>query len=306
MNINVQGMLACGVICDLVTPFRQGCLDIDALVSLVDWQISEDIAAILVCGQAGEATSLTSAERTMVVRTAIGAAAGRVPILVGTGTNATATTIEQTAEALDLGAAAAVIVTPYYSKPSQEGIVQHFRQVADAVDIPVVVCNAPGRTASDLAPRTLERLASIPQVFGLQDCTGDITRLISTPPAISRRLRHYSGHDLTALAFNLAGGAGSISLAANIVPRLVGGLHAALRTGNADMALALAGRINPLLQILEREPGPPVIKQALAIIGSTDPEVRLPLTPVVPDVIGALRMALAEIEATTTGAIRAV
>ena len=292
-----QPTLPAGVFTDLVTPFRDGAVDTEALANLVQWQIQNGISGLVVCGQAGEATSLTREERGLVIRAAIDAANRQIPVLAGTGTNATASTIDLTADAAALGASAAVIVTPYYNKPSQEGIFRHYEQISAAVDIPIIICNAPGYTASDLAPRTLERLAAIPGIVGIQDCTGDIGRLALTLPSLRSRFRHYSGHDLTALPFNLAGGSGSISTVANIAPRFVSAMHDALRTGNLAAAIALDAKVNPIHRILQQEPGPATVKQALAILLGIDPQVRLPLTQIAPDTAAALRMALANLPA---------
>ncbi|MDX3930062.1 MAG: 4-hydroxy-tetrahydrodipicolinate synthase [Shinella sp.] len=287
-------LLTGGTACDLVTPFAEnGELDRVGLMALVEWQILSGISAIAVCGEPGEAATLSREERAAVIRIAVEAAERQVPVIAGTGTNATASTITLTADAKALGADAAMIVTPYYSKPTQEGILHHFEAVAAAVDIPIVICNAPGRSACDLSPRTLERLAAIPSVVGLQDCTGDIGRLVRMPRAVRERLVHYSGHDLTALAFNLSGGAGSISAAANVAPRLVCAMHHALRTGNVDAALALGERLGPLLQVLEKEPGPAAIKHAVHLVHGIGSRVRLPLTSISPDTAAAIRMALA-------------
>jgi 4-hydroxy-tetrahydrodipicolinate synthase len=295
MRYPLQRPLPAGALADLVTPFRNGVVDEVALANLVKWQIRNGIAGIVVCGQAGEATSLTPEERAAVIRIAIEAADNQVPVLAGTGTNATASTIDLTRKARGLGAAAAVIVLPYYNKPSQEGIFRHFEQIAAAVEIPIVVCNIPERTAIDIAPRTLERLAGIESIVGIQDCTGDIARLTMMAPDLRGRFRLYSGHDLTGFAFNLAGGAGSILMAANIAPRFFSAMHEALRTGNLDSAHSLNAGINPILQALEREPGPAAVKQALSIIHGIQADVRLPLTAVSPDTAAALRMALASL-----------
>lgn len=285
--------LPSGAYCDLVTPFHDGLLDLAALEHLVRWQIESGIAGIIVCGQAGEAWSLKPDEREAVIATAIRAADCEIPILVGTGTNCTALTIALTAQAKRLGADAALIVTPYYSKPPQEGIFRHFQVTAAAVHLPIIVCNAPPRTASDLAPRTVERLGDIETIVGLVDCTGDMGRLALTRDGPRGRLRHFSGHDPTAFAFTLSGGSGTFSIAANVAPRLVVAMHVAIATGNIDAAAALHLRLRPLLAALEREPAPAVAKQALQFVAGIDPEVRLPLTEVEPETAASLRTALA-------------
>jgi 4-hydroxy-tetrahydrodipicolinate synthase len=282
--------LPSGAYCDLIMPFTDGTVDTDALSLLIKWQISNGISGIVVCGQMGEATSLTWAERRAVISAAVVAASGQVPVIAGTGTNATETTLAHTIAARELGADAAVIVTPYYNKPSQEGIFRHFEQISAVVDIPLVICNVPGRTASDLSPGTMARLASLPGIAGIQDCTGDLGRLARMPAKERSGLRCYSGHDQTAMAFNLTGGAGTFSAAANIAPRLVCAMHDALTSGNIAAAAALNARLQPIIEILEREPAPAVAKQALQFIHGISAETRLPLTPVEPETAAALRL----------------
>ncbi|MDI7865149.1 4-hydroxy-tetrahydrodipicolinate synthase [Rhizobiaceae bacterium n13] len=282
-----------GAICDLITPFRNGELDRVGFMSLVEWQILNGISGLVVCGQAGEAATLTRSERTTLIELCVDIAEHQVPVLVGTGTSCTESTIALTAEARNLGADGAVIVVPYYNKPTQEGILRHFEAVSVAVDIPIIICNVPSCTAVDLAPQTLERLTTIPQVVAVEDCTGDITRISRAPKALRQRLQFLSGHDVTALTFNLAGGRGTISLAANIAPRLVAAMHYALQTGNTEAAIALGERLGPLLRAIEREDGPAAAKYALQLMHGLSSEVRLPLTAPQPETIAAIRLALA-------------
>jgi 4-hydroxy-tetrahydrodipicolinate synthase len=284
--------LPSGAYCDLVTPFHDGKVDLETLEYLVRWQIDSGISGIVVCGLAGEATSLTESERVAVVGTAIHAAAGDVPVLVGTGTNATASTIAQTTAARRLGADGVVVVTPYYNKPSQEGIFRHIEATAAATTLPIVVCNAPNRTAIDLSPRLTHRLSALPGIVGIVDCTGNIGSMLPAQDEQQSCLRHFSGHDLTSFAFNVAGGFGTVSIAANVAPRLVSAMHVALATGNIQAASALNLRLRPLMEALEREPAPAVAKQALQFVLGTDPETRLPLTPVEPETAAALRLAV--------------
>lgn len=281
-----------GAYCDLVTPFDGGRVDIATLEHLTRWQIESGIAGIVVCGQAGEDTSLFEAEREAVIAAAVRAAAGEVPVLAGTGTNSTASTVALTRAAQHLGADGVFVVTPYYSKPSQEGVLRHLRAVVDAVDLPVVVCNAPQRTAIDLAPRSLRRIGEMPEVAGIADCTGDVGRLGAMNDGHSKTVRHYCGHDLTSFAFNLAGGSGTFSVAANVAPRLVAAMHVAIATGNRDAAAMLYLRLRPLMEVLEREPAACVAKQALHFIAGIDPEVRLPLVEIEPETAAAIRAAL--------------
>lgn len=295
MHSNPGSALPSGAYCDLVTPFHDGKVDLATLDRLVRWQIESGISGILVLGLAGEATALTESERVAVIGTAVKAVGNAVPVLVGTGTSATASTIAQTLAARRLGADAVVVVTPYYNKPSQEGIFRHVEAIAAAAGLPVMLCNAPGRTAVDLTPRLIDRLAALPDIVGIVDCTGDLGRLVPGADRKRARLRHMSGHDLTSFAFNLSGGSGTVSIAANVAPRLVGAMHVALATGNIDTAAALNLRLRPLMDALEREPAPAVAKQALQFVFGIDPETRLPLTPVEPETAAALRHAVSQL-----------
>ncbi|WVT72738.1 4-hydroxy-tetrahydrodipicolinate synthase [Sinorhizobium chiapasense] len=281
-----------GAITALITPFRDGKIDIIGLMSLVEWQIRHGISGIVACGTTGEAPTLSRAERAVVIERCVEVAERKVPVIAGTGTNSTETTIALTAEAKALGADGALIVAPYYSKPSQEGLYRHFEAVAKAVDLPVIVYNIPSRTGVDLMPRTLERLAELPGIVGIKDATGDIGRILSLPAALKSRLHPFSGRDQTALPFNLCGGHGTISVAANVVPRLVVAMHQAITTGNAGAALAIHERLRPLLVALERETNPGPIKYALHLVRALRPDVRLPLTPVAPETAAEIRAAL--------------
>jgi len=284
-----------GAICDLVTPFNGDRVDEAAFADLAEWQINSGISGLLVSGPAGEPWALTDDERTTIIRLAVAVAGGRVPIIAGTGTNCTDTTVARTAEAKTMGAAAAYVVTPYYSKPAQEGLFRHHEAIADRVDLPLIVGVAPHRTAIDLSPRTLERLATLPNVVGIADETGDIARLVAMPAALRQRFALYSGHDLTAMPFTLMGGRGVISSAANLVPRLTVALHQALATGNQQSAQSLQERLSPLFQALEREPSPAAIKYGLSLLRGMSDDVRLPLTPIVAETTAAIRMALAPV-----------
>lgn len=281
-----------GAITAVVTPFRDGRIDTIGLMSLVEWQIRHGISGIVACGTTGEAATLSRAERSTVIERCVEVVESKIPLIVGTGTNCTQTTIELTAEAKALGADAALIVAPYYSKPSQEGIYRHFEAVVRSVDLPVIVYNVPSRTGVDIAPRTLDRLAQLPGVVGIKDATGDIGRFLTSSPAIKARLAQLSGNDLTALPFNLCGGHGTISVAANVVPRLMVSLHHAIATGNGQAALAIHERLQPLFSALERETNPGPIKYALHLARGLSPEVRLPLTTVSPETAAEIRAAL--------------
>lgn len=287
-----HSLLPRGAVCDLVTPFRGGELDRVGLLTLIEWQIRSGICGLVVCGEAGEAPTLTMDERCSVIQTAVEVAERTVPVFVGCGTNSTETTIALTEQARALGAHAALLTVPYYSKPSQEGIFRHVEAVAAAVDIPLIICNAPSRTAVDLAPRTVERLATIGSVVALVDCTGDVSRFAQTGPELRTRLLHYCGHEAAACPFSLCGGGGAFSIAANVTPRLTSALHIALRTGNVDVAYALQERLTPLLTALEAENVVACAKDALSFVLGLSAEVRLPLTPPSLEVQKRLRRAV--------------
>ncbi|MBD9594646.1 MULTISPECIES: 4-hydroxy-tetrahydrodipicolinate synthase [unclassified Ensifer] len=290
--MNMHSLRLEGAITALVTPFRDGKVDVVGLMSLVEWQIRHGISGVVACGTTGEAPTLSRAERAMVIERCVEVAERKIPVIAGTGTNITATTIELTAEARTLGADAALVVAPYYSKPSQEGLYRHFEAVARAVDLPVIIYNVPSRTGVDLAARTIERLAELQNVVGIKDATGDVGRFLSSSPALKARLMQLSGHDQTALPFNLCGGHGTISVASNVVPRLVVAMHQAVTTGNVAAALALHERLRPLLTALERETNPGPVKYALHLVRALSPEVRLPLTQVAPETAAEIRAAL--------------
>ncbi|AHK42412.1 MULTISPECIES: 4-hydroxy-tetrahydrodipicolinate synthase [Ensifer] len=281
-----------GAITALVTPFKDGKVDTVGLMSLVECQIRHGISAIVACGTTGESATLSRAERRMVIERCVEVAEKNVPVIAGTGTNCTETTVELTTEAKTLGSDAALIVAPYYNKPSQEGIYRHYEAVVRAVDLPVIVYNVPSRSGVDIAPRTLERLAQLPGVVGIKDATGDVGRFLASSPSIKAQLCHFSGNDQTALPFNLCGGHGTISVAANVVPRLMVSLHHAITTGNAQAAVAIHQRLQPLFIALERETNPGPIKYALHLARGLSPDVRLPLTTVSPETAAEIRSAL--------------
>lgn len=281
-----------GAVTALITPFKDGKVDAIGLMSLVEWQVRHGICGIVTCGTTGEAATLSRAEWSMVIERCVEVAEKKISVIAGTGTNCTETTIERTAEAKALGADAALIVAPYYNKPSQEGIYRHYEAVVGAVDLPVIIYNVPSRTGVDIAPRTLERLAQLPGIAGIKDATGDIGRFLASSPSLKARLAHLSGNDQTALPFNLCGGQGTISVAANVVPRLMVSLHHAIATGNGQAAIAIHQRLQPLFTALERESNPGPIKYALHLARGLSPEVRLPLTAVSPETAAEIRSAL--------------
>jgi len=282
-----------GAMTALVTPFLHGKLHGMTLSEVVCSQIEAGIDGLVACGTTGESTSLLGNERNAVIGLCVEAAKGRVPVIAGTGTNSTKDTIEFTLAAQDLGADAALIVTPYYNRPSQEGVFQHFQAIARAVEIPIILYNVPSRTGVDLTLDTLERLAEFPNIVGIKDATGDLIRPIALRRRLGDRFIQLSGHDATALAFNLMGGQGTISVVANVVPSLCVDLANACRRGDAKTALAIQQRLQPLIAALELESNPGPVKRAMHVLHGINPDMRLPLVPVSPATAKAIEAALA-------------
>lgn len=281
-----------GAMTALATPFKDGEVDYEGLSTLVEWQVAQGIRGLVPCGTTGEAPTLTWQERTAIIGRCVEIVKGRIPVIAGTGSYATAATIEQTAMAADLGADAALIVTPYYNRPTQEGIVRHFAAIASEVRIPIIVYNVPARTGADLGPQTIERLAAIPAIIGIKDATGDLSRPMAVSRLVGDRFIQLSGHDATALGFNMMGGSGAISVVANVAPQLCADMHEACGRGHFQLARSAQYRLLPLITALERETNPIAVKHALHLLHGTRPEVRLPLTAATAETADAVRMAL--------------
>jgi 4-hydroxy-tetrahydrodipicolinate synthase len=281
-----------GAMTALVTPFSKGEVDLPGLTTLLEWQIEQGIDGLVPCGTTGEAPTLSWEERLDVIARCVKVASGRVPIIAGTGTNSTEATIAFTTAAEAFGADAALIVTPYYNKPTQEGIYRHFEAVARKVRIPIIVYNVPARTGVDLLQETIERLAQIPTVIGIKDATGDLSRPTSLSAALGDRLIQFSGHDSTSFGFNTMGGRGTISVVSNVAPRLCVEMHDACRAGDHHTARAIHHRLRPLIAALELESNPIPVKYALHLALGLSADVRLPLTPVRPETAEAIREAM--------------
>ena len=273
-----------GSLTALVTPFADGGrrLDERAFAGLVEWQVAEGTEGLVVAGTTGESPTLTATEHDRLLRVAVEAAAGRVPVIAGTGTNCTRGSIELTRAAQAAGADAALVVTPSYNKPMQEGLYRNFAAIAGSVDLPILLYTVPCRTGVDIAPDTLARLAAIPNIVGIKDATGDLARPTATARATGAGFLQLSGHDATAAAFNLAGGRGCMSVVSNVAPRLCAALQRACREGDFRAAAAIQARLAPLISALERETNPGPVKLALSRLRpDVSPDPRLPLvTPV--------------------------
>ena len=268
-----------GALTALATPFRDGEVDEQALREMVEWQIQSGIDGLVPCGSTGESATLTHAEHERVVAIVIDQTRRRVPVVAGAGSNSTAEAIRLTASAREAGADGALLISPYYNKPTQEGLYRHFKAIAEAVDLPLILYNVPGRTVADLSNDTALRLAQIPNVVGIKDATADLYRasdLFSRAPA---GFACYTGDDGTAAAFLLMGGHGVVSVTANVVPSAMAALCRAALAGDT----AAVRRINDPLLALHRdlfvEANPIPVKWALAELGRIGPGLRLPLTP---------------------------
>ncbi|HVL83262.1 MAG TPA: 4-hydroxy-tetrahydrodipicolinate synthase [Pseudonocardia sp.] len=269
-----------GSIVALVTPMTaDGAVDHAALERLVERTVSAGTSAIVSVGTTGESATLSVTEHTEVIRRTIDATAGRVPVIAGTGANSTTEAVHLTQAAEKAGADAALLVTPYYNKPPQEGLYRHFRAVAEAVDIPQILYNVPGRTACDLLPSTVERLAEVPNIIGLKEALGDLDRVRDLVALGLDGFALYSGDDATARASMLAGFHGDISVTANVVPEAMARMCAAAVSGDDETAAAIDADLAGLHRALFVEPNPIPVKWALAELGLIEPGIRLPLVP---------------------------
>ncbi len=269
-----------GSIVALVTPMTDdGRIDFDAFKRLIDWHVVEGTDCIGVVGTTGEAPTVSMEENCELIRVAVQHAAGRVPVMAGTGANSTAEAIELTRFAKSVGADCHLSVVPYYNQPTQEGIYRHFKAIAEAVDLPMVLYNVPGRTVADMQPETALRLAQLPGVIGIKEATGDIARAAWLIKHAPKSFAVYSGDDPTAVALILLGGRGNVSVTANVAPRRMHEMCVAALEGDVRRATALHLELLPLHKHLFCEPSPAPVKWALSQLGRCGPHVRLPLVP---------------------------
>jgi 4-hydroxy-tetrahydrodipicolinate synthase len=269
-----------GSLVALITPMRaDGSVDEKKLAEFVDWQIKEGTKGLVPTGTTGESPTLSHDEHKRVVEITVKAAAGRVPVIAGTGSNSTAEALDFTQHAKKAGADMAMLVTPYYNKPTQEGMYLHFSTIADAVDIPIIIYNIPPRSVIDMSPETMGRLAKHRNIVGVKDATANLARPLHTKRHCGADFAQYSGEDHTALAFLAAGGHGCISVTANVAPRLINEMHTLWQEGRIDAAMAIQERLCPLHDALFSETSPGPVKYAASLLGHTDEKVRLPLAP---------------------------
>ena len=266
-----------GSIPALVTPFKNGAVDLDTLKKLVDWQIAEGSTGLVPVGTTGESPTLSHEEHEAVVEAVVKFAAGRVPVIAGAGSNNTVEGIRLIQHAERVGADAALVVTPYYNKPTQAGLIAHYTALHDCCTLPIIIYNIPGRSVVDMSPETMGQLAKLPRIIGVKDATGKIERVSMQRASCGPEFIQLSGEDATALGFNAHGGTGCISVTANVAPRLCAEFQAATLAGDYAKALQIQDRLMPLHEAIFIEPGLAGAKYGLSLLGRCTEEVRLPL-----------------------------
>ncbi len=276
----------------LVTPFKNGQLDIDTLKHLVEWHIAEGSNGLVPVGTTGESPTLTHAEHEQVVEEVVKAAAGRIKVIAGAGSNNTAESIRLVQHAERVGADAALVVTPYYNKPTQRGLVAHYTAIDAASDLPVVIYNIPGRSIIDMTPETMGQLAKLKTIIGVKDATGDVARASQQRATCGADFIQLSGEDASALGFNAHGGVGCISVTANVAPRLCAEFQAATLAGDYAQALKLQDRLMPLHDAIFVEPGLVGAKYGMSLLGKCSTDVRPPLTELLDDTKEQIKSAM--------------
>ena len=267
-----------GSIPALVTPFTNGVVDKKALKELVEWHVKMGSSGVVPVGTTGETPTLSHEEHRDVVQTCIEAAAGRIPVIAGAGSNSTREAASLTQFAQESGANAALVVTPYYNKPTQRGLLAHYEAILEATDIPIIIYNIPGRSIVDMSPETMGALAKHKNIVGVKDATGDVSRVSHQRATCGDDFCQLSGEDASALGFNAHGGVGCISVTANVAPKLCADFQAATLAGDYTSALAIQDRLLPLHTALFIEPGVAGAKYSLSLLGKCNEDVRRPLT----------------------------
>jgi len=284
-----------GSIVAIVTPmFEDGSLDFASLKALLDWHVAEGTDGIVIVGTTGESPTVSVEEHCELIKVATEHVAGRIPVIAGTGGNSTAEAIELTAYAKQAGADASLQVVPYYNRPTQEGMAQHFTRIAEAVDLPMILYNVPGRTVADMSNDTIVRLSAVPGIVGVKDATGNIARGSELLRAVPKSFAVFSGDDATAMALMFCGGKGNISVTANVAPRAMHELCVAAMSGRVAEAVAINDKLIPLHSRLFVEPNPVPVKWALQRMGRIQAGIRLPLVPLGAGSHELLRSALRE------------
>lgn len=269
-----------GSITALITPFRDGSLDEDAFRKLVEWQIDQGTHGLVPCGTTGESPTLNHDEHRRVIELCIETARGRVPVIAGTGSNSTVEAVELTRHAKSAGADGALVVTPYYNKPTQEGLYLHYEAINAAADIPIIIYNIPGRSVVDMSVETMARAFKLKNIVGVKDATADLARVSQQRAAMGHEFIQLSGEDATALGFMAHGGVGCISVTANVAPALCSEFQLACLGGNFKRALEIQDRLMQLHDVLFVESNPVPVKYAASKLGLCSGEIRMPLAPI--------------------------
>ena len=285
-----------GSLVALITPFRNGGVDEKAFQDFVEWQIAEGTHGLVPCGTTGESPTLSHDEHKRVTELCIEAAAGRVPVVAGAGSNSTAEAIDLAEHAKQAGADGILVVTPYYNKPNQDGLYEHFKAINDAVEIPMIVYNIPPRSVVDMTVETMAELARLPNVVGVKDATTDLQRPLETRIAAGPDFCQLSGEDGTALPFLIQGGVGCISVSANVAPKLCAMMHDAWQQGALETAMQINERLLPLHKAMFFQPSPAGAKYGAHLLGHCAPDTRLPLTPAAPATQAQVRSAMTGLE----------
>jgi 4-hydroxy-tetrahydrodipicolinate synthase len=268
-----------GAFTALVTPFKNGSVDEKAYRNFIEWQIDQGIHGLVPCGTTGESATLTHEEHERVIEICIDQAKGRVPVLAGAGSNSTMEAISLTRFAKKAGADGALLITPYYNKPTQEGLFLHFKAVAEAVDFPIVLYNVPGRTGCNMLPPTVARLANLPHIAGIKEATGNLTQVSDVLEQCPAAFSVLSGDDFTALSLMQLGGTGVISVTSNVAPAKMAAMYEAQKAGDMVTARKLHFELAPISRAMFMETNPIPVKTALALMGKMELEFRLPLCP---------------------------
>lgn len=285
-----------GAFSALITPFRDGAVDEAALRDLVEWQIQSGIDGLVPCGSTGESATLAHAEHQLVIKLVIEQARRRVPVIAGTGSNSTAEAIRLTAFAREIHADGALLISPYYNKPTQDGIYRHYKAIAANVDLPLVVYNIPGRTGSNIVPETFARMCEIKQVVGVKEASGSMDQCSDILKLCGDRLTMLSGDDSLTLPLMALGAKGVISVITNVVPRAMHDLVSAALDGDFTRARESHFKMLPLMRALFTETNPIPVKQALSFMGKCSNEMRMPLTPMTSGAADKLRSVLSELQ----------
>jgi 4-hydroxy-tetrahydrodipicolinate synthase len=268
-----------GIYTALVTPFKKGKIDEEAFAGLIKWQIAKGVHGLVPCGTTGESATLTMEEHKALIALCVDAAKGRVPVMAGAGANSTAEAIELTQAAEDAGAEAVLSVTPYYNKPSQEGLYRHFKAIHDATAIPIILYNIPGRAAVDMSDDVIAKLSELPRIVGIKDATGNLGRVCTIRAKAGQEFVQFSGDDITAVGYNAMGGTGCISVSSNVAPARCAEIQTQTLKGDYKKARQLQDTLVELHQAMFCEPSPAPVKYALSLMNKCSAETRLPIVP---------------------------